>query len=101
MLCCNIFEPLICNEVPNYNSHIFVALRKMRKLDHVASKIGRNSIKRCRNRHSYKIPTSIYKLKHLIMRPKDDEEEKENKSFGRTKALKNDDDFLNQPGINK
>ena len=73
----------------------------MRKLDKVASKIGNNSRKSPRNRRSYRLPISIYKLKHLIMRPKDDEEEKENKSFGRTKALKNDDDFLNQPGINK
>ena len=90
-----------CNEVPNDNFHIFVALRKMRKLDKVASKIGRNSIKRSRNRRSYRLPISIYKLKHLIMKPKDDEEEKENKSFGRTKASKNGDDFLNQPGKNK
>ena len=73
----------------------------MRKLDKVASKIGRNSIKRSRNTHSYKLPISIYKLKHLIMKPKEDDEEKENKSFGRTNALKNGDDFLNQPGKNK
>ena len=74
-----------------------IALRKMRKLDKVASKIGSDRRKNSRKR-SYRLPISIYKLKHLIMKPRDEEEEKEIGRHESTKSLKNEEDFLNQPG---
>ena len=75
----------------------FAALRKMRKLDQVASKI-RTNLRKNAHRRSYRLPISIYKLKHLIMKPRDEEEENESKRDGSTKALKNGEDFHNQAG---
>ena len=79
-----------------YSLH-FAALRKMRKLDQVASKI-RTNMRKNAHRRSYRLPISIYKLKHLIMKPRDEEEDNENKRLGRAIALKNGEDFHNQAG---
>ena len=70
----------------------------MRKLDQVASKI-RTNLRKNAHRRSYRLPISIYKLKHLIMKPRDEEEqENENKRLGRAKELRNGEDFHNQAG---
>ena len=50
----------------------FIALRKMRKLDEVASSIANNSRSNSRRR-TYRLPISIIKLKHLIINPNNKE----------------------------
>ena len=68
----------------------------MRKLDEVASSIADNSRVNTRKK-SYSLPISIRKLKHLILKPSQ-EEEVENKMQTREVRMKCAEDELNQQG---
>jgi len=76
----------------------FLALRKMRKLDEVASSIANNS-RTNSYRRSIRLPISIMKLKHLIINPNNKETHDDvNRMDSKVMRNKYVEDSFNQQG---